>query len=137
MAYLNIRPKRLHVVMKSPEECSGYVVFDLEQYGVSFMSMTTPLKLVREQEGLRRWRLDIEPIDSVEVPHYTAFVETFNFYVFYLLKRKPLFEIEQELPEWNVHFEDVYFDMSGDAPRMVTGEVNRRNPLKKLLKKLF
>ena len=138
MIYLNIHPKRLHVVMKSPTAYSGYVVFDLEQYGVSFSSMTTPLTLLREGESLHHgWRLDIEPIDGVVVPQYTAFVESFNFYVFQLLKCKPLFEIEQELPEWNVHFEDVYFDLSGETPRMVSPSSKKTNPIKKLLKKLF
>jgi hypothetical protein len=141
MTYLNIHPIRIHLVMKSPDVCQGYVVFDIEQYGVSFQSMTTPVELHRKEQGdgEQGWWLRVDPIDSVEVPHYTAFVEAFNFYVFYTLKAKPFFVVEQDLPEWNLHFHDVYFDMSEERPRVVTAGAGggSSGKLSKLLGKLF
>jgi hypothetical protein len=135
MIYLNIHPKRIHLVMKTPALCQGYVVFDIEQYGVSFQAMTTPIELQRKDDSAQSWWLRVDPIDSVEVPHYTAFVEAFNFYIFHTLKAKPFFVVEQDLPEWNLHFHGVYFDMSEGRPRVVTR--GGKGKLTKLLGKLF
>jgi hypothetical protein len=137
MTYLNIHPKRIHLVMKQPEVCQGYVVFDIEQYGVSFQSMTTPVELQHDKDAHHTWWLKVDPIDSVEVPHYTAFVEAFNFYVFHSLKVKPFFVVEQDLPEWNLHFDGVYFDMSEERPKVVVAGGGGKNSVKKLLGKLF
>ncbi len=117
MHFLNVYPKRLIATLNAQGVFEGQIVFDLEQYGLVTNDIVCAVTVCEDVIMAGQWKILVQPMLDVEMPHFDKFVDTFNHYVFEVLQYMPSRSAPgKELPIVKIFFTDVYFDMSGDEP---------------------
>ena len=66
------------------------------------------------QEG-DQWHIWVQPLTGLETSQFKQFSDSLNDYLFSILKLTPNTQ-STGLPKFEVFFDDIYFDMSGQVP---------------------
>ena len=117
MHFLNVYPKRIWATLNPVGAFEGQFTFDLEQYGLVTSDIVCDVTVREDPVMPGVWKIWVNPMLDVEMPHFDKFVDAFNHYVFEVLQYMPSRSAPgKELPIVKIFFTDVYFDMSGDEP---------------------
>jgi hypothetical protein len=81
---------------------------------VSIFNLFTVWGSLRNQEG-DQWQIWVQPLTGIETPQFKQFTESLNDYLFSVLQVTPRPE-NSGLPKFEVFFDDIYFDLSGQGP---------------------
>jgi hypothetical protein len=115
--FLNIYPKHIWTTLNATGSFEGKFTFAIEQYGLLYADTECDVTFVEDSILRGEWRLQVEPLLDVDMPHFDKFVKTLNHYVFNVLKVSPTRSaVSKELPSVKVFFDGIYFDMSGVEP---------------------
>ena len=109
MSYLNIYPKRILATSNSEGDFEGVFTLHIEQYGLQANDKKCDVKITQEGD---QWQIWIQPLTGLETPQFKQFVESLNEYLFSVLQVTPSPE-NSGLPKFEVFFDDIYFDLSG------------------------
>jgi hypothetical protein len=112
MSYLKIYPKRIIATLNADGGFEGVFTLNIEQYGLQTSDKKCDVKITQDSG---QWQIWVQPVTGLETPQFKQFVESLNQYLFSALQVTPSPE-EMGLPNVEVFFDDVYFDMSGQVP---------------------
>jgi hypothetical protein len=121
MSYLKIYPRRIIATLNADGAFEGVFTLHIEQYGLQANDQKCEVKITQEGEN---WQIWVRPLTGIETPQFKQFTESLNDYLFSILKVAPNPQ-DAGLPKFEVFFDDIYFDMSGQEP------VIQRIPAKK------
>ena len=112
MSYLKIYPKRFIATLAADDCFEEVFTLHIEQYGLQANDKKCDVKITQEGD---QWQIWIQPVSGVQTPQFKQFTESLNDYLFSILKVAPNPE-SAGLPKFEVFFDDIYFDMSGQEP---------------------
>jgi hypothetical protein len=112
MSYLKIHPKRIFATLNADGGFEGQFALNIEQYGLKANEKKCYVKITQEGD---HWQIWVQPVSGVQTPQFKQFVESLNEYLFSILRVVPNLE-SAGLPKFEVFFDDIYFDMSGQEP---------------------
>ena len=112
MSYLKIYPKRIIATLNADGGFEGVFTLHIEQYGLQANDKKCYVKIAKEGD---QWQIWVQPVSGVQTPQFKQFIESFNDYLFSVLKLEPI-PHDAGLPKFEVFFDDIYFDMSGQKP---------------------
>jgi len=112
MSYLKIYPKRIIATFNADGGFEGVLTLHIEQYGLVANDKKSDVRITQEGD---QWQIWVQPLTCIDTPQFKQFVESLNDYLFLVLKVVPNPE-SAGLPKFEVFFEDIYFDMSGQEP---------------------
>jgi len=112
MSYLKIHPQRIIASLNADGAFEGVFTLHIEQYGLQANDKKCDVKITQEGD---QWQIWVQPLTGLETPQFKQFVESLNDYLFSILKTVPN-PVSAGLPKFDVFFDDIYFDMSGQAP---------------------
>ncbi len=112
MSYLKIYPKRITATLTVDGAFEGVFTLHIEQYGLQANDKICDVKITQEGD---QWQICIQPLTGLETPQFKQFTESLNDYLFSVLKLEPN-PRDGGLPKFEVFFDDIYFDMSGQEP---------------------
>jgi hypothetical protein len=112
MSYLKIYPKRINATLNADGGFEGLFTLHIEQYGLQTNEKKCDVKITQEGD---QWQIWVQPLTGIETPQFKQFAESLNDYLFSVLKVIPNPE-DFGLPKFEVYFDDIYFDMSGQEP---------------------
>jgi hypothetical protein len=112
MSYLKIYPKRIIATLNADGGFEGVFTLHIEQYGLQANDKKCDVKI--NQKG-DIWQIWVQPLTHLETPQFKQFAESLNDYLFAILKLAPN-PHNVGLPKFEVFFDDIYFDMSGQEP---------------------
>jgi hypothetical protein len=115
MSYLKIYPKRIIATLNNEACFEGVLILSIEQYGLLTNDKKCDVKIAQDR-GM--WQIWVQPVSGVETPQYKQFVESLNHYLFTVLKATPLSNDKEQLL-FEVFFDSIYFDLSGQEPVML------------------
>ena len=121
MSYLKIYPRRIIAALNADGGFEGVFTLHIEQYGLQANDEKCDVKITQEGD---QWQIWVQPLTGLETPQFKQFTESLNDYLFSVLKLEPN-PHDAGLPKFEVFFDDIYFDMSGQEP------VIQRIPTKK------
>jgi hypothetical protein len=84
----------------------------IEQYGLQANDKKCDVRITQEGD---QWQIWVQPLTGIETPQFKPFVESLNEYLFSVLQLTPSPE-NSGSPKFEVFFDDIYFDMSGQEP---------------------
>jgi hypothetical protein len=118
MNFLTLYPTEISAVLNDEGSFVGEMSMNIEQYGLFFSEVKCAITMRIEAGHAQPWYLAIDPIDSVEVPHFTKFVDAMNSYVFNVLCFEPHLKRQgSDSPRIQLFFDEIFFDMSEEKPR--------------------
>jgi hypothetical protein len=109
MSYLKIYPKRIIATLNADGDFEGVFSLHIQQYGLQANDNKCDVRITQEGD---QWQIWVQPLTGLETPQFKQFVESLNDYLFSILKMVPNPE-SAILPKFEVFFDDIYFDMSG------------------------
>jgi hypothetical protein len=112
MSYLKIYPKRIIATQNADGVFEGVFTLHIEQYGLQANEKKCDVKITHEGD---KWQIWVQPVSGVQTPQFKQFTESLNDYLFSILKMVPNPE-SVGLSKFEVFFDDIYFDMSGQEP---------------------
>jgi len=112
MSYLKIYPKRIIATLNVDGAFEGVFTLHIEQYGLQANEKKCDVKIAKEGD---QWQIWVQPLTGLETPQFKKFVESLNDYLFSILKATPNPQ-GADLRKFDVFFDDIYFDMSGQEP---------------------
>ena len=112
MSYLKIYPKRIIATLNADGGFEGVFTLQIEQYGLQANEKKCDVKITHEGD---KWQIWVQPVSGVQTPQFKQFTESLNDYLFSILKMVPNPE-SVGLSKFEVFFDDIYFDMSGQEP---------------------
>ena len=112
MSYLKIYPKRIIATLNADGDFEGVFTLHIEQYGLQANDKKCDVKIAQEGD---QWQIWVQPLTGLETPQFKQFLDSLNDYLFSVLKVVPNLE-SAGLPKFEVFFDDIYFDMSGQEP---------------------
>jgi hypothetical protein len=112
MSYLKIYPKRIIATLNPEGVFEGVFTLQIEQYGLQANDKMCDVKITLDSD---HWQIWVQPFTGLETPQFKQFVESLNDYLFSILKMVPNPK-DAGLPKFEVFFDDIYFDMSGQEP---------------------
>ena len=112
MSYLKIYPKRIIATQNADGGFEGVFTLHIEQYGLQANNKKCDVKIAQEGD---QWQIWMQSVTGVQTPQFKKFVESLNDYLFSILKVTPNPQAAG-LPKFEVFFDDIYFDMSGQEP---------------------
>jgi hypothetical protein len=112
MSYLKIYPKRITATLNAEGGFEGVFTLHIEQYGLQANDKKCDVKITQVGD---QWQIWVQPLTGVQTPQFKQFVESLNDYLFSILKASPNPQ-DAGLPKFEVFFDDIYFDMSGQRP---------------------
>ena len=117
MRFLKVYPKRIWASLNPAGAFEGQFTFDLEQYGLMNSDIVSDVTISEDPVMVGAWKIDMQPLFEVEMPHFDKFVDTLNHYVFDVLQYMPnRIASGKDLPMVKLFFDGIYFDMSGAKP---------------------
>jgi hypothetical protein len=117
MRFLNVYPKRLSATLNEAGVFEGHFTFNLEQYGLQLSDTVCDITISEDPVLVGQWKIWVKPLFNIDMPHFNQFVETLNHYVFDMLQFSPSrSSTVNGLPGVKLHFDEIYFDMSGAMP---------------------
>ena len=121
MQFVNIYPLRILATLGQDGVFEGQFAFNVEQYGLMFEEVISDVTFSPDPLNIDEWRLHVAPISAVEIRVFDKFVQALNHYLFQVLHFVPnKYASGKELPSVKLYFDDIYFDMSGDEPKLET-----------------
>jgi hypothetical protein len=118
MNFLTLYPTEISAVLNDEGSFVGELNLNIEQYGLFFSEVKCAITMRIEAGHAQPWYLAIDPIDSVEVPHFNKFVDAMNSYVFTVLCFEPNLKSQgNDAPRIKLFFDEIFFDMSEEKPR--------------------
>lgn len=119
MKFLNIYPLRILATLNHDGVFEGQFTFNVEQYGLMFQESVCDVTFSPNPLSVDEWQLHVQPISVVEIPFFHKFVDALNHYLFQVLHFVPnKYASGKELPSIKLFFDDIYFDMSGEEPKL-------------------
>jgi hypothetical protein len=119
MRFLNIYPLRILATLRHDGVFEGQFIFNVEQYGLMFQESVCDVTFSPNPLSIDEWQLQVQPISAVEIQFFDKFVAALNHYLFEVLCFTPnKYASGSELPSIKLFFDDIYFDLSGDEPRL-------------------
>jgi len=112
MSYLEIYPKCIIATQNADGVFEGVFTLHIEQYGLQANEKKCDVKITHQGD---QWQIWVQPLTGIETPQFKQFTESLNDYLFSILKVVPNPE-SAGLPKFEVFFDDIYFDMSGQEP---------------------
>ena len=112
MSYLKIYPKRIIATLDADGAFKGVFTLHIEQYGLQANDKKCDVRITQEGD---QWQIWVQPLTGLETPQFKQFAESLNEYLFSVLKVAPN-PHDAGLPKFEVFFDDIYFDMSGQEP---------------------
>ena len=112
MSYLKIYPKRIIATLNAEGGFEGVFTLHIEQYGLQAIDKKCDVRITQEGD---QWQIWVQPLTGLETPQFKQFAESLNEYLFSVLKVAPNPQ-DAGLPKFEVFFDDIYFDMSGQEP---------------------
>jgi hypothetical protein len=112
MSYLKIYPKRIISTLNADGDFEGVFTLHIEQYGLQANDKKCDVRITQEGD---KWQIWVQPLSGLETPQFKQFVESLNDYLFSILKVAPNPQ-DAGLSKFEVFFDDIYFDMSGQQP---------------------
>jgi hypothetical protein len=112
MSYLNIYPKRIIATVNTDGDFEGVLMLHIEQYGLQANDKKCGVKITQEGD---QWQIWVQSAFGVQIPQFKQFTDSLNDYLFTVLRVTPIPE-SAGLPKFEVFFDDIYFDMSGQEP---------------------
>jgi len=112
MSYLKIYPKRIIATLNAQGGFEGVFMLHIEQYGLQANKKKCDVKITHEGD---KWQIWVQPLTGVQTPQFKQFVGSLNDYLFSILKVAPNPQ-DAGLSKFEVFFDDIYFDMSGQEP---------------------
>jgi hypothetical protein len=112
MSYLKIYPKRIIATLDADGCFEGVFTLHIEQYGLQANNKKCDVRITHEGD---KWQIWVQPVSGVQTPLFKQFTDSLNDYIFSVLKVVPNPE-SAGLPKFEVFFDDIYFDMSGQQP---------------------
>jgi hypothetical protein len=112
MSYLKIYPKRIIATLNADGDFEGVFTLHIEHYGLQANDKKCDVKITQEDD---KWQILVQPVSGIQTPQFKQFSESLNDYLFSVLKVVPNPE-SAGLPKFEVFFDDIYFDMSGQKP---------------------
>ena len=112
MSYLKIHPKRIIATLNADGGFEGVFTLHIEQYGLQANNKKCDVRITQESD---HWQIWVQPLTGLETPQFKQFTESLNDYLFSILKVVPASE-SAGMPKFEVFFDDIYFDMSGQEP---------------------
>jgi hypothetical protein len=112
MSYLKIYPKRIIAPLNADGDFEGVFTLHIEQYGLQANDKKCEVKITKKGD---QWQIWVQPVSGVQTPQFKQFTESLNEYLFSVLKVAPNPQ-DAGLPKFEVFFNDIYFDMSGQEP---------------------
>ena len=112
MSYLKIYPKRIIATLNADDCFEGVFTLHIEQYGLQANDKKCDVKITQEGD---QWQIWVQPLTGIDTPQFKQFTESLNEYLFSVLKVVPNPQ-NAGLPKFEVFFDDIYFDMSGQEP---------------------
>ena len=112
MSYLKIYPKRFIATLNGDGCFEGVFTLHIEQYGLQANDKKCDVKITQEGD---QWQIWVQPVSGVQTPQFKQFVESLNEYLFSIVKVVPNPD-SAGLPKFEVFFDDIYFDLSGQEP---------------------
>jgi hypothetical protein len=109
MSYLKIYPKRIIATLNADGGFEGVFTLHIEQYGLQANDQKCDVRITHEGD---QWQIWVQPLTGVQTPQFKQFMESLNDYLFSVLKVVPNPQ-HAGLPEVEVFFDDIYFDLSG------------------------
>jgi len=109
MSYLKIYPKRIIATLNDDDDFEGEFTLHTEQYGLQANDKKCDVKITQKGD---QWQIWVQPLTGIETPQFKQFVKSLNEYLFSVLQVTPSPE-NSGLPKFEVFFDDIYFDMSG------------------------
>ena len=112
MSYLKIYPKRIIATLNAQGGFEGVFTLHIEQYGLQANDKKCDVRITQEGD---QWQIWVQPLTGIDTPQFKQFTESLNEYLFSILKVVPNPK-DAGLPKFEVFFDDIYFDMSGQEP---------------------
>lgn len=112
MSYLKIYPKRIIATLIADGVFEGVFTLHIEQYGLQANYKKCDVNITQEGD---QWQIWVKPLTGLETPQFKKFTDSLNDYLFLMLKLTPNPHIVG-LPKFEVLFDDIYFDLSGQEP---------------------
>ena len=112
MSYLKIYPKRIVATINAVGGFEGVLTLHIEHYGLQANDEKCDVNITQDGD---HWHIWVEPLASLETTQFKQFVESLNQYLFTIMKVTPNPQ-GAGLPKYEVFFDDIYFDMSGQEP---------------------
>ena len=112
MNYLKIYPKRIIATQSADGVFEGFITMHIEQYGLQANDKKCDVKIAQENG---QWQIWVQPVSGVQTPQFKQFTDSLNDYIFSVLKVS-LNSQDTGLSKFEVFFDDIYFDMSGNEP---------------------
>jgi hypothetical protein len=112
MSYLKIYPKRIIAALNADGDFEGVFMLHIEQYGLQANDKKCDVRITQEGD---HWQIWVQPLTGLETPQFKQFAESLNDYLFSALKVAPNPQ-DAGLSKFEVFFDDIYFDMSGQEP---------------------
>jgi hypothetical protein len=112
MSYLKIYPKRIIATLNADGDFEGVFTLHIEQYGLQANDKKCEVKITKKGG---QWQIWVQPVSGVQTPQFKQFTESLNEYLFSVLKVAPNPQ-DAGLSKFEVFFDDIYFDMSGQQP---------------------
>ena len=112
MSYLKIYPKRIIATLNADGGFEGVFMLHIEQYGLQANDKKCDVKITQEGD---QWQILVQPVSGIQTPQFKQFSESLNDYLFSVLKVAPNLQ-DAGLPKFEVFFDDIYFDISGQEP---------------------
>ena len=113
MSYLKIYPKRIIANLNADSNFEGVFTLHIEQYGLQAKDKKCDVKITTQES--EQWQIWVQSLTGLETPQLKKFVESLNDYLFLILKVVQNLE-SAGLPKFEMFFDDIYFDMSGQEP---------------------
>ena len=109
MSYLKISPKRSIATLDADGAFEGVFTLHIEQYGLQANDKKCDVRITQEGD---QWQIWVQQLTDLETPQFKQFTESLNDYLFLILKVFPNPD-SAGLPKFEVFFDDIYFDMTG------------------------
>lgn len=119
MQFLNIYPLRILATLRHDGVFEGQFTFNVAQYGLTFQEAQCDVTFSPNPLSMDEWQMHVEPMLAVEAQLFDKFVNALNHYLFHVLHFVPnKYASGKELPSVKLFFDDIYFDLSGDEPKL-------------------
>lgn len=117
MSYLNIYPHRIVANRKDDGSFEGKFIYSLEQYGLLLKDTQSDIQFHQNIAMRGQWKISMPHFNEMGTTYARKFVTSLDNYIFNILHITPSRQsVNSDLPDLEIFFNDVYFDLSGAEP---------------------
>jgi hypothetical protein len=119
MSYLNIYPHRIVANYKDDASFEGEFIYSLEQYGLLLKDTQSRIQFHQNIAMRGQWKISMPQFNEMGTMYSQKFVESLDNYIFNILHITPSRQsLNSDLPDIEIFFNNVYFDLSGAEPEL-------------------